>query len=482
MKKFLSMLANEEQVPLSKSKFTKEIADFDNLCEELLMYIPVVFFQFQWMKIDRHEDRIIVLRHLGFLLCRLLNMIKDAMELRQKVLCDEHCDYFEVRIRRNDHFVKDIKNFITDADKTIAKAVQERTKPVDIGVLRQFARFNGLVKWVDELMSNEDLLNRSAELCNKWELHYDVHLLAERNDNLRRWARTTLYCMTMLAVYHHLNDSDEELGHLFDNSYNSYLESDYWKNCEENYNYWLRDRFKKDLQTHEAQLQYVNNECKTLMEDITAYLAAKGISYNGIDTERKRIDLCKQLYAHLNGVNMNIYEYGNCEKNMTNHQLCQYFMKEAHLRFLNKVKEELEAKPTSSLRWENNGCFTANAPTDALRQAIFRTVTYKDKNGKQYFKSQALWIAVYNVLQHYGFVSKEKGAMKLFAELMAEDWMTAVRPLCDRDSLKNTKMELRKKDFKEWNGTLYNSYFTVAKILIENMAELKLISKDETNI
>ena len=79
--------------------------------------------------------------------------------------------------------------------------------------------------------------------------------------------------------------------------------------------------------------------------------------------------------------------------------------------------------------WSNNGAIAQDVPIDALRQAIFKTVTWKDDNGVQYFKSQSLWIAIYNVLQHYGLVPAQKGTMRQFATLMSEEWMTTVASL-----------------------------------------------------
>ena len=87
-----------------------------------------------------------------------------------------------------------------------------------------------------------------------------------------------------------------------------------------------------------------------------------------------------------------------------------------------------------------------------------------------------MWIAVYNVLLHYEMVTKEKGSLKLFAELMAESWFAAVKPLCDYDSLKNTKEDLRKKDFTEWNKTLYYSYYKVADKLRDYLKKAQLIN------
>lgn len=476
MKRMFDFLASEGMPPLAKSKFTKRIGDFDKLCEELLLFIPVVFFHFQWMKANSCEQRIVSLRQLGYMLHNLLTMIRELLEIRPKVLCDEHCGRFEQRVRMIDGHVRHIKNFITDADEMIDEAVKKNPELITNGILRQFADFNSLTEWLMELILDEDLLDRTAKKCDEWNLHYDLHLSAERNGDLRYWARTTLYCVTMLAVNQHENDSDAEFAELFTINFKAFLEGQYWQKCEAEFSERLNERFSNDILTRKEQMKYVNRQRKAQKEQIVAFLGGLGITYNGISTEKKRGELCRQMYAHLNGVNLTGDETGTCEKNMRNDDLCRYFTMEAKLRFLDMKKKELEVVVTQPPHWPNNGCIAADAPIDALRQAIFKTVTWKDDKGKQYFKSQSMWIAVYNVLQHYGLVTGGKGTMTLFAELMSEKWMTAVKPICDYDSMKSTKEELRKKDYLDWDKTLYYSYRRVADTLIGYLKELHIIS------
>lgn len=467
-------LANEGWPPLSKSKFTKRIGDFDKLCEELLLFIPVVFFHFQWMKANSDQQRVVTLRHLGYMLHNLLTMIKELMEIRPKVLCDEHCGRFEQRVRLIDQHVRHIMNFITDADETIDEMIKKNPELITNGVLRQFADFNDLADWLMEVMIDNDLLDRAAKKCDEWNLHYDLHLSVEGKGDLRYWSRTTLCCVTILAVNQHEKDSDAELAELFSMNFNAFLEGRYWKDCEAEFADRLNERFTTDLVTRREQMQYVGRQCKALKQDIERFLRELGISYNGIGSEKKRGKLCRQLYAHLNGVNMTDDESAICEKNMTNNDLCRYFTMEANLRFLELKKKELSINAPSS-RWKNNGAFVADVPIDALRQAIFKTITWKDEQGKQYFKNQSMWIAVFKVLQHYGLVTPEKGTMKLFAKLMSEEWFTAVTPLCDYDSLKNTKEELRKTSYIEWNKKFYYGYCRIADLLVGHLKDLHII-------
>lgn len=476
MKTMFDMLASDGWPPLAKSKFTKRIGDFDKLCEELLLFIPVVFFHFQWMKANSCEQRIISLRQLGYMLHNLLTMIRELLEIRPKVLCDEHCGRFEQRVRLIDGHVRHIKNFITDADEMIDETVKKNPELITNGILRQFADFNSLTEWLMELILDVDLLDRTAKKCDEWNLHYDLHLSAERNGDLRYWARTTLYCVTMLAVNQHENDSDAELAELFTVNFNAFLEGQYWQKCETEFSDRLHERFASELLTRKEQLKYVNRQRKSQKEKISDFLAGLGITYNGINTDKKRGDLCRQMYAHLNGVNMSGDDTAPCEKNMRNDDLCRYFTMEAKLRFLDLKKKELEVVGPTSSSWRNNGAIAPDVPINALRQAIFKTVTWKDDKGKQYFKNQSMWIAVYNVLQHYGLVTGGKGTMKLFADLMKDEWMTAVKPLCDYDSMKNTKEALRKSDFNDWDKTLYFSYRHVADIFIGYLKEQHIIS------
>ena len=475
MKSMYDMLNVEDQTPLSKSKFTKRIGDFDKLCEELLLFIPVVFFHFQWMKANSCEQRITALRQLGYMLINLLTMVKELLEIRPKVLCDEHCGRFERRVRKIDAHVRHIKNFITDADEMIDETVKKNPELITKGILRQFANFNNLTDWLMELIIDVDLLDKTAKKCDEWNLHYDPHLSAERNGDLRYWALTTLYCVTMLAVNEHVDDSDAELSELFTMNFNAFLEGQYWQKCEAEYSDRLNERFSTEMLNRKEQLKYINRQRKSQREQITSFLKMLGISYNGIGTDKKRGELCRQLYAHLNGVNMMGDENAVCEQNMSNDDLCRYFTMEARLNLLDMMKKELEIGGTHDSHWPNNGSIAADTPIGALRQAIFKTITWKDNQGKQYFKSQSMWIAIFNVLQHYGLVSGEKGTMKLFAQLMSEEWFTAVKPLCDYDSMKNTKEELRKNDFTTWNKTLYYSYSRVAEIFIGFLKELHLI-------
>ena len=479
MKTMFDFLASEGLPPLAKSKFTKRIGDFDKLCEELLLFIPVVFFHFQWMNANSCEQRIVTLRQLGYMLFNLLTKIRELLEIRPKVLCDEHCGRFEQRVRQIDKHVRHIKNFITDADEMIDETVKTKPELITNGILRQFADFNSLTDWLMELIIDDDLLARTAKKCEEWNLHYDPHLSAEHNGDLRYWAKTTLYCVTMLAVNQHENDTDAELAELFTVNFNAFLEGQYWQKCEVEFSERLNERFANDLLTRNEKVKYVDRQRKAQRKQIVDFLSGLGISYSGIATDRKRGELCRQMYAHLNGVNMGGDETTACEKNMRNDDLCRYFTMEAHLRLLDMKKKELETVPPSTPRWKNNGAISADTNTDHLRQAIFKTVTWKDERGNQYFKNKSMWIAIYNVTQHYGLVTGEKGTMKLFATLMAEDWMTAVKPLCDYDSMKNTKEELRKTVFKDWNKTLYYGYWHVADIFVGNLKELHLIPQKD---
>ena len=480
MKTLIDMLVSDGMPPLAKSKFTKRIGDFDKLCDEVLDFIPAVFFHFQWMKANNNDQRLVTLRHLGYMLYNLLVMIRELMDIRSKVLCDEHCKRFEQRVRQIDKHVRHIKNFITDADQTIDEAVKKCPECITKDVLRQFANFNSLSEWILDIMIDKDVLDRTAQKCDEWNLHYDLHFSAERNGDLRYWARMALNCVTMLAVNEHVNDSDVELAALFTTNYNAFLEGQYWQQCEAEYSDRLDERLKNELTGKKEQIKYINRQRKAQKEKINDFLSQLGISYNGINTEKKRGELCRQIYAHLNGVNMTGDDCSVCEKNMKNDDLCRYFTMEAKLNLLDMRKKELETLNVTQPHWPNNGAITDDTPIDALRQAIFRTVTWKDdkgkEKGKQYFKNQSMWIAVYNVLLHYEMVTKEKGSLKLFAELMAESWFAAVKPLCDYDSLKNTKEDLRKKDFTEWNKTLYYSYYKVADKLRDYLKKAQLIN------
>ena len=338
MKTMIDMLADEEGTPLTKSKFTKRIGDYDNLCEELLQFIPVVFFHFQWMRAIKCEERMIALRQLGYMLYNLLTMDKELLTIRTKVLCNEHCGRFEQRVRKIDSHVRHIKNFITDADEMIVEAVKNNSEQINKGILRQFADFNSLTDWLMELIIDDDLLDRTARMCEEWNLHYDPHLSAERNGDLRHWARTALYCVTMLAVNEHVNDSDDELAELFTLNFSAFQEGQYWQKCESELSERLEERFANDFTTRKEQQKYINRLIKDKQGKITSFLAEKGISYNGIKTDKKRAELCRQLYAHLNGVDMTGDETAACVKNMSNNDLCRYFTMEAALYMLNMRK------------------------------------------------------------------------------------------------------------------------------------------------
>ena len=316
---------------------------------------------------------------------------KELMGICQKVLCDEHCGRFEQRVRLTSQHVRHIMNFITDADETIDELIKKNPGLITNGVLRQFADFNGLADWLMEIVLDDDLLDRAAKKCDEWNLHYNIHIAVEKLGDLRYWSRTTLCCVTLLAVSQHEKDSDAELAELFSTNFNAFFEGRYWQDCEGEFADRLKERFVTDIVNRKEQMRYVSCQCKTQRQEIEKFLGGLGISYNGISSEKRRGKLCQQLYAHLNGVNMTDDENAVCERNMTNNDLCRCFTMEAKLRFLDLKKRELGIN-TPLAHWKNNGVISADALTDALRQAIFRTITWKDSQDRQYFRIQFMWI------------------------------------------------------------------------------------------
>ena len=85
------------------------------------------------------------------------------MEIRQKVLCDEHCGRFEQRVRLISQHVRHIMNFITDADETIDELIKKNPGLITNGVLRQFADFGLICKWGDKILVSCCLL---VPLCH----------------------------------------------------------------------------------------------------------------------------------------------------------------------------------------------------------------------------------------------------------------------------------------------------------------------------
>ena len=338
------------------SKFTEQTREFDKQCEALLQLTPKVFYCYQWTTEQDCEEKVCALQYLGFKLFRLLEGIRRLMQMRGKVLYNEHCNVFADMVRVVDEYVRHIKHFIQDADELINEAEKRQPEKTAMGLLPVMQRMDGLKEWIACLQLDNELQGRASAKCDELNLHFDMNLELDNVDELRCWTRIALNGITMLAVPSLSADcSNEELADLYDRSMAAFCSESYWQQCRKDYGQKVDRILERECKNRGERRKRLQIMAEQHRSNVRELLAEHGITYKDSEGMNRKAELCRRLYACLNGT----------QAGMSNDKLCRYFHEEAHIAYL---QERIEAECPSSLAVEKGKAMVAH--TDLFRANV----------------------------------------------------------------------------------------------------------------
>lgn len=340
-------------VPIDRSVFVmspaSQLRAFEEKSIHVFRYFPHVVHQLQWFGLDAVEERASALRHLGYMLLRILKQMCEVYDMRSQQLCDEHCDIYEKWIRLIDNRTRSIGDFSDKAENVLNKAYSESQKKELLKDLIEMYKRVSSVVVCHELAS----VNR----CNELNMRYSPESLRLVPVGARRYFYMVLHFIALLTVPSHENDSEQEFVELFKNSFVQYCESAIGRNIQETYSDKLMDDVA-DLD-EERQLEIMRSYKKKLGTEIHEYLERFGVDYCGINKDRFIGKLCKRLYECLNKTSISDETKGKDPENeseaktkkMTNKELQDYFQKEVQMqcliRRINELNETVAQKKKS---------------------------------------------------------------------------------------------------------------------------------------
>lgn len=446
MKNIYNMMV-KEGTRMAISKFTDKMREFDQECDHLLQFVPLVYSLYHWYGVKTDEERACTLQYLGNMLYQTYLSIVKIFDTRTLLIRDEHCDFFESLLIQEDAEIPNIEDFVEEAEEAMQHVINHKPQLMDFGKMRLIANFKDASVWMSEVSKDEDLLNRTAEKCKELNLHFGVRVFGAPAEGFRQQSYDVLECLALLAVPSHAKATTAEFAQLYYNTFDTFCKSTYCKEDLEAYDSRVTDWFNtKGIHTNEQKIAELSKMQGMERERIRIYLKKFGISYSNTNTETKAGKLGCQLYQHLN------MRTDSEMPKMSNDDLCRYFLKEAHVQYLSEAINALKKKaedPTPGADF-----FKENINRSLLRQALYQIVFKEQEmssnstNKRYVLGAQSHWLAILKVMESKDMV---RGNMKRFAELMNIWFPTAPHP-CDYRSLISVRAnDVRTKPYDKWD-------------------------------
>lgn len=452
------------------SKFTQLMSEFDTRCESLSRYVPFLMMHFQWAGAHDDEERTCSLQNLGYKLHRALVEVKTIYEKRSQLLCDEHCEKFEELMTLVQSYSWRIIHFIEEAEGLFADACENNK--LDKIQLRLLAQYGEICGWMKQLSGDKLRLDEAAQKCSMKGVTCNMRIFDVELKGIRHQFEAVQSCLMLLTVPCHILSTNEEMTHLFRTSFSAFLEGEYWKECQEEFEEKLKDEFET-ISTDKERIQLLKGKKRQVKDEIRQLFSLFDITYVGIDTDERACKLARQLYECLNNVHFG--RRNRALKSMTNNALCRDFTLEGKMHYLSAEITRLEEQqklPVTN-RTPNNGYFTDQAPRDLIRQAIYAVIHHHRSDGRLLLSARSHWMAIYKVLQEGDHTH---GSMKQFCELM-QVWFSEAEHPCSYNSMKNVaSADVRNNNYSAWQrrDPKNRAYLAVADELVHQMQELKV--------
>ena len=103
MEAIMNLWEEEVDQPLPESEYASKAKEFVQECRSMLAFISDGYSRCDWMRKEEWSLRGCVLQYLGYRLWHLLVGARELFDLRQRLLCDEHCADFQALVELVDN-------------------------------------------------------------------------------------------------------------------------------------------------------------------------------------------------------------------------------------------------------------------------------------------------------------------------------------------------------------------------------------------
>lgn len=345
MEAIMNLWEEEVDQPLPESEYASKAKEFVQECRSMLAFISDGYCRCDWMGKEEWSLRGCVLQYLGYRLWHLLVGARELFDLRQRLLCDEHCADFQALVELVDNrCLVLISRLIWDAEE-VWKAAGGQCLAMDGAKAELIRVLQEMKPWMNAVLRNGEVQKLLSEKCMEWRLHYNVLVPDDRVTPVGGYFRSVFKCLMLLAIPSS-RVVPKDMGALFRNGFNTFRQSSYGVAFQEAYAL----RVKKALEHRDvpARLQWLEEKKIELQERIATFLCGFRISYRELD-EKEMAHFCRKLYARLNPTVRTFAAESAALPRMTDKDLFRYFLGEMQLRVL---QEEVGRQRSQSHRVE----------------------------------------------------------------------------------------------------------------------------------
>lgn len=457
------------------------VDNLDRMCQDLDAFLPFLIETMRWHAEEGDDEKMTSVKYAMQGMCRALRMARSISCMRQSVLCDQHSGLFESAVRAVDKVVLHMERFMADVEKELERLMCDDRYREDLQSL--LAALQKGVEWVSVLLAERDVVGMAHRRRLDWNLHFRVPSGNMVCKDLSSCVWMALIGLLLLSLPYVPARDEESWCELFDQTCSRFLLSQRWKTVVQSYKDTLEKQMLKNCAGRRGRKAFLERQMKNNEKAMEELLRNYGMDYPGTATAHAKAHLCSMLFCRLNGLPASyglVTLPGGTGSNaccMDNAALLEYLTREAKQKMLAEMVERITVEAPLH-RWPDNGSFASDAPLDAIRQAIYRTITRKSDNGMPLFRTQTQWLAIYKVLEHYGLVNGEKGSLKRFAELMAMKWFPKAECPCSYDSMRNLKCrEIRTAPYARWKEEFRNLPVARLYLAVAREMELQLVSQ-----